>query len=95
MYAGGDMDMIADAVVMIHSAAGIQNDVSPDHADRIDHDTGTDHASRANLHIRSNDCTGVTSNDKALALSLPRFKQPLACCITANRNNDTIMRNIG
>lgn len=50
-----NMDVISNAIVMIHDAARIEDDVRTNNASRIDHRARADHAPRSNQHIWSDD----------------------------------------
>jgi hypothetical protein len=94
MRAGRNMDVPTDVTVMIHDTTGIEDDICPDDAPRIDHTPGTDHAAWADLHIRRNDDAGVASNDKALPLLLQPLKQTLTDGIIANPDDEDIVSDL-
>ena len=68
------MNVIANAVVVIYCATGVQNDVGANYAARVDHHTGADHAAGADLYVGGDDSDGMTGDDKALALALQRVE---------------------
>ena len=68
--AGGNVGVIPDAVVVIDSAAGVQDDVGPDDAARVDDHAGADHAAGTNCDIGCDDGPGMLCDHKALTLSL-------------------------
>jgi len=69
-----NVNVIANAVMMVYCATGVQNDVSADNAARVDHHTGADHAAGADSHVGSDDGTGMTGDDNVLASALQRLE---------------------
>lgn len=94
MRAGRNMDVPTDVIVMIHGTTGIEDDIRLDDAPRINHAPGADHAARPDPHIRRNDGTGVTGNDKAFPLLLQPLEQTLTDGIIANPDDEGIVRDL-
>ncbi len=68
MDAGRDVGVVADPVVVIYRAPGIENGMRADHGTRVYHDTAADHSPRADRNIGRDHGPGMTGNGETLAL---------------------------
>jgi hypothetical protein len=70
MRPGSDVDIIADPIVVICAAAGVENAALTKMCAGIDHHTSANHRARPNGHPGANDRGGMDSRGKLGLLGL-------------------------
>jgi hypothetical protein len=92
MHAWRNVGVIANSIVVIDSAAGVENDIGANDSARINNHTRANRRAGADANIWCNHCLGVPSNDEALALPTQSIEQVPTRAIIADRNHD---RSVG
>lgn len=90
-----NVGVISNAIVVVHGAASVQDDVGANHAARVDHNTSANHRIRANAYIGRNHRGWLLCDGQALALLLQLIKQTVAGTIITNRDNQAVMGDVG
>jgi hypothetical protein len=93
--AWSDVCVIADLVVMIDCAAGVENGIRADRATGIDDNSGTECCALANLHIRRHNSSWMPGGDKLLALLLELLEQTPASMVIADAKDQSIVGDLG
>jgi hypothetical protein len=88
------MHIVADMIVVIHGAAGIQDNGVPKLSTCINDSSGTDHGAGAYLHIGGYNRLGVLGKSESSIFLLEQLEDSFSSFILTYRNNDGIMLDI-
>ena len=89
-----NMNVIADTIVMVYSAAGVQDDVHADNAAGINNGARANRTANADINVGGNDSAWVLRCNKMFTLMPQTFKQALTNGIVANGYDHSFMRDI-
>lgn len=87
----GNVDVIADACVVIDGAACVQNDVLTDCRTCVYDDARTHHGADAHNRVRRDHRTGVADSREPIATRLKSRSHCRPRPVVANRNDDRVM----
>jgi len=95
MRAWRNVSVIANLIVMIHSATCVENDIRADDTAGVNHNASADHAAPSNRHVWGDDSSRMAGSGELLSLCFEFLERTMSSPIVANRHNHRLVGNLG